>query len=61
MPRSRALSEIHAGTTAGFSAAGKLNRKDFGLGWNQLLETGGVVVGDEVKISIDSQVVAKSA
>ena len=33
----------------------------FGLGWNQLLETGGVVVGDEVKISIDSQVVAKPA
>ena len=46
---------------AGFSATGKINRKDFGLGWNQLLETGGVVVGDEVKISIDSQVVAKSA
>jgi polyisoprenoid-binding protein YceI len=46
---------------AGFSATGKLNRKDFGLGWNQLLETGGVVVGDEVKISIDSQVVAKPA
>ena len=46
---------------AWFSATGKLNRKDFGLGWNQLLETGGVVVGDEVKISIDSQVVAKSA
>ena len=33
----------------------------FGLGWNRLLETGGVVVGDEVKISIDSQVVAKPA
>ena len=46
---------------AGFSATGKLSRKDFGLGWNQLLETGGVVVGDEVKISIDSQVVAKPA
>jgi len=44
---------------AGFSATGKINRKDFGLGWNQLLETGGVVVGDEVKISIDAQVVAK--
>ena len=46
---------------AGFSATGKLSRKDFGLGWNQLLETGGVVVGDEVKISIDSQVVVKPA
>jgi polyisoprenoid-binding protein YceI len=46
---------------AGFSATGKINRKDFGLGWNQLLETGGVVVGEEVKISIDAQVVAKVA
>jgi polyisoprenoid-binding protein YceI len=42
-------------------ARGKLSRKDFGLGWNQLLETGGVAVGDEVKLSIDSQVVAKPA
>jgi len=46
---------------AGFSATGKLNRKDFGLGWNQLLETGGVVVGDEVRLSIDSQVIATAA
>jgi polyisoprenoid-binding protein YceI len=45
---------------AGFSATGKINRKDFGLAWNQLLETGGVVVGDEVKMSIDAQVVAKA-
>ena len=44
----------------GFSATGKINRKDFGLGWNQLLETGGVVVGDEVKLSIDAQFVAKA-
>ena len=51
----------YGNTRAGFSATGKLSRKDFGLGWNQLLETGGVVVGDEVKISIDSQVVAKPA
>lgn len=43
---------------AGFSATGKINRQDFGLGWNQLLETGGVVVGDEVKISIDAEIVA---
>jgi polyisoprenoid-binding protein YceI len=44
---------------AGFSATGKINRKDFGLGWNQLLETGGVVVGDEVKIAIDAEIVAQ--
>ena len=45
---------------AGFGATGNINRRDFGLGWNQLLETGGVVVGDEVKMSIDAQVVAKA-
>jgi len=38
---------------AGFSATGKLRRADFGLTWNQALEAGGVVVGDEVKITID--------
>ena len=44
---------------AGFSAIGKINRKDFGLAWNQLLETGGVAVGDDVKIAIDTELVAK--
>src|SRR5439155_4499724 len=38
---------------AGFSAKTKLNRKDYGLNWNAALETGGVLVGDEVKISIE--------
>ena len=37
----------------GFSAIGKLNRKDYGLTWNQVLETGGVAVGDTVKIAIN--------
>lgn len=34
----------------GFSIHGKINRKDFGLNWNAALETGGVLVSDEVKI-----------
>jgi len=38
---------------AGFSATGKIDRRAFGLTWNQALEAGGVVVGDEVKLSID--------
>lgn len=38
---------------AGFSARGKIDRRAYGLTWNQALEAGGVVVGDEVKISID--------
>lgn len=45
---------------AGVSATGKLNRTDFGLHWNQALETGGVVVGDEVKLSIDVELVKQA-
>ncbi|MDN7243335.1 YceI family protein [Planococcus sp. N028] len=36
-----------------FSAEGKINRKDFGLTWNQALETGGVLVGEDIKISLE--------
>ena len=45
------------GERAGFSATTKINRKDFGLTWNQALETGGVLVGDDVKISIEVELV----
>jgi polyisoprenoid-binding protein YceI len=45
---------------AGFSASGKLNRSEFGLNWNQALETGGVIVSDEVKLSIDVEVVKQA-
>jgi polyisoprenoid-binding protein YceI len=41
------------GERAGFSATTKLNRKDYGLTWNQALEGGGVLVGDEVKINLE--------
>jgi len=41
------------GTRRGFEATGEINRKDFGLGWNQALETGGVLVGDKIKISLE--------
>lgn len=41
---------------AGFEVTGKLSRKDFGLLWNVSLETGGVVVGDEVKLNLDVEV-----
>lgn len=37
---------------AGFSAEGTINRSDYGLTWNSALETGGVLVGDKVKISL---------
>ncbi|TAM72648.1 polyisoprenoid-binding protein [bacterium] len=35
-----------------YSAHTKINRKDFGLGWNQVLETGGVLVGEQIEISL---------
>lgn len=40
-----------------FSASTRVNRKDFGLTWNQALETGGFVVGDEIRISLDVELV----
>lgn len=40
---------------AGFEATGKINRKDFGLTWNKVLETGGVTVGEEVEIGLEIQ------
>lgn len=45
------------GERAGFSATGKIKRADFGLTWNQALETGGWMVGDDVKITLDVQLV----
>jgi polyisoprenoid-binding protein YceI len=44
---------------AGFSLNGKINRKDWGLNWNAVLETGGVLVSEEVKISVEIQLVKK--
>jgi polyisoprenoid-binding protein YceI len=40
---------------AGFSARTTINRKDFGLSWNETLESGGVLVGDDVEIEIQSE------
>ena len=47
------------GERAGFSATGKIKRSEFGLTWNQVLETGGFVVGDDIKISLDVELVKK--
>lgn len=43
--------------SAGFTAQTVINRKDWNLTWNQALETGGVLVGDEVEIHIELEVV----
>jgi polyisoprenoid-binding protein YceI len=41
----------------GASATAKISRKEFGLTWNAALETGGVMIGDEIKITIDVEAV----
>lgn len=45
---------------AGFSVSGKFNRKDFGLNWNAALETGGVLVSEEVKLNAEVQFVKQA-
>lgn len=40
-------------TRAGFTAEGKLNRKEFGMNWNKVLDNGGLVVGEEIYIRLD--------
>jgi polyisoprenoid-binding protein YceI len=47
------------GTRAGFSASTRIDRRDFGLTWNQALETGGVLVGNQVEIELEVQAVAQ--
>lgn len=44
----------------GFSAKTKIDRRDFGLTWNQALETGGFVVGDEIRIAVDVEFTAQA-
>lgn len=45
------------GDRAGFTASGKIDRREFGLTWNQALETGGVLVSNDIKLSIEAQAV----
>jgi polyisoprenoid-binding protein YceI len=45
------------GQRAGFSTATTLNRKDYGIEWNKALDSGGALLGDDVKISIDLEAV----
>jgi polyisoprenoid-binding protein YceI len=45
------------GQRAGFSATTRIDRRDFGLTWNQALETGGVLVGNDIRISLEVQAV----
>jgi polyisoprenoid-binding protein YceI len=54
-----AVKDPWGATRRGAVATSKVNRKDFGLTWNAAIETGGVVVGDEVTINLDLELVRK--
>lgn len=55
------MKDPYGNEKAGFSVRGKINRKEWGLNWNAALETGGVMVGDEVKLSAEVQLVKLEA
>jgi polyisoprenoid-binding protein YceI len=55
-----AIKDPWGNVRAGVTGSTKINRKDFGLVWNALTETGGLVVGDEVKITIEAELIQKS-
>jgi polyisoprenoid-binding protein YceI len=48
-------------TVRGVNATAKLDRKDFGIGWNKVLDNGGVVVGNEVTLEINAELIEKAA
>jgi len=54
-----AIKDMQGNIRVGGSAATKINRKDFGLTWQKMLEAGGVAVGDEVEITIDLEIFRK--
>lgn len=53
------IKDFKGNTKLGFTIEGKINRKDFGLNWNKVLELGGVTVGDKVKIIIELETQVK--
>lgn len=54
-----AMKDPWGNTRRGFSATGSLNRKDWGLVYNTVLETGGVAISEEVKLQIDVELIAE--
>ncbi len=47
--------DFYGNTKAGFEVSGKINRKDFGLTWDGITEAGAIVVGEDIKITINAQ------
>ena len=55
------ITSLYGDERAGFSGKAKINREDFGLTWNQALETGGVLVGKDVEINVELQAIKEVA
>lgn len=53
-----AAKDLYGNARVGFETEITINRKDFGLNWNAVLETGGFIVGDDVKIGVSVQAIA---
>ena len=51
------MKDPYGQTKAGFSISGRINRKDYGLTWNATLESGGVVVGEDIKLTSEIQLI----
>lgn len=56
-----AIKDTSGASRVGASATTTINRKDFGLLWNRTLDSGGVVVGDEVAVTVDIEMVSRPA
>ncbi len=57
-PEGQAPNPMGPGRRAGFSAKTTLDRRDFGLTYNAVLETGGVAIGHDIKVSIDLELIS---
>lgn len=55
------MTDQHGNMHRGFSASGTINRKDWGMTYNNLLQSGEAVVGDTIKIQIDAELVKKKS
>ena len=55
-----AMTDFYGQSKAGFEINGKISRKEFGLTWSATTEAGGVVVGDEIKLAINIQLIKQA-
>jgi polyisoprenoid-binding protein YceI len=52
--------DFYGNTKAGFEITGKINRKEFGLTWDGVTEAGSVVVGEDIKLTINAQLIKQA-